>query len=79
MADEKKTARVEAIEPHSYNGESYEIGDTYDIDEALVDSVTAQGKAIAVDRKARAARAAAPAKATRAKATPVKARGRKRT
>lgn len=58
MAAEKevklKTVTVEALEDHTYNGESYAVGDTYDIDEQLVDSVTFQGKAVRVDRVAHA-------------------------
>jgi hypothetical protein len=60
MADEKpKTVTVEALQLHTYNGKEYQIGDTYEIDEALVDSVTAQGKAVRTDRAAVAKKAAA--------------------
>lgn len=51
MADDKpKTVKVEALQAHSYAGNNYEVGDTYDIDAQLVDSVTFQGKAVRVDR-----------------------------
>jgi hypothetical protein len=49
-ADKPKTVKVEALEWHTYNGKAYEVGDTYDLDEQLVDSVTFQGKAARVDR-----------------------------
>lgn len=48
--DKPETVEVEALQPHTYNGDSYEVGDTYDIAADLVDSVTAQGKAVRVDR-----------------------------
>lgn len=67
-ADKPKTVKVEALEYHTYDGNEYQIGDTYDIDEALADSVAAQGKAVRVDR---AAVAKAATKAA-AKSTPVK-------
>ena len=52
MADEKpKTVKVEAIQPHSYNGTDYAVGDVYDIAEDLVESVATQGKAIRADAK----------------------------
>jgi hypothetical protein len=55
MADEKpKTVKVESIEWHTYEGKEYPVGATYDIDEQLVDSVQAQGKAVPVDRVSRA-------------------------
>lgn len=68
-SDKPKTVKVEALEDHTYNNESYEVGDTYEIDEALVDSVTFQGKAVRVDRVqvARAQKADAE-KATKARA-----------
>lgn len=50
MADKPQTVEVEALEAHTYNGESYEVGDTYQIAADLVDSVAAQGKAVRVDR-----------------------------
>lgn len=67
MADEKpKTVTVEALQDHSYAGQDYVVGDTYDIDEQLVDSVTFQGKAVRVDRAevAKKARTAAAKRST---------------
>lgn len=53
MADEKpKTVTVEALQWHTYNGKEYAVGAKYEIDEALADSVAAQGKAVRVDRVA---------------------------
>lgn len=69
MADAPKTVKVEALEWHTHQGEEHNIGDTYDIDEQLVDSVQAQGKAVRVDRVAVAKEAAKAAeKTTRARA-----------
>lgn len=45
-----KTVTVQAVQWHTYNGKAYEIGDTYELDEALVDSVQAQGKAFRVGK-----------------------------
>jgi len=45
MADEKKTVNVTATEYHTYNWKEYQIGDSYEIPEDLVDSVVAQRKA----------------------------------
>ena len=58
MADAPKTTTVEALQWHTYNGKEYNIGDTYQIDDALVDSVTTQGKAVRTDRVAHAKRQA---------------------
>lgn len=68
MADKPATVKVEALQVHSYNGGEYQIGDTYDIAEDLVDSVTAQGKAVRVaqastQRTAKSAKAPKTAKA----------------
>lgn len=60
-----ETVTVEALEAHTYNGDSYEVGDTYDIDAQLVDSVTFQGKAVRVDRVEVARAAAKAAKASK--------------
>ena len=71
-ADKPKTITVEALQAHSYNGKDYQVGDTYDIDEQLADSVAIQGKAIRTDRVAVAKKADKDAKAaaeTRAKET----------
>ena len=51
---------VEAIKAHTNAGESYDVGDTYDVDEAAVDNLAHLGMAIRVDRKA-AAKAATKA------------------
>ena len=68
MADEKpKTVKVIALQHHSYNGKDYAPGDTYDIDEQVVTSVIAQGKAAPSDPAAVAPPAAKDA------AKPVKA------
>lgn len=60
-APEIKMVQMEALQYHTYNGEAYEVGDTYDLPENLVDSVTLQGKAARTDRVevARASRQAA--------------------
>lgn len=51
MADDTpKTVKVEALQWHTHQGTAYDVGDTYDIDEQLVDSVQFQGKAVRVDR-----------------------------
>jgi arginine/lysine/ornithine decarboxylase len=68
-AEKPKTVTVEALQWHTYNGKEYNVGDTYDIDEQLVDSVAFQGKAVAVDRVARAKAAAKPAKPAKATKT----------
>lgn len=79
MADEKPTTvTVEALQPHSYQGQDYEIGDTYDIAADVADSVAAQGKAVRVDRAAVAKASAKAAKAsTKAAKTPKGRKGRK--
>jgi hypothetical protein len=59
MADET-TETVEAIQPHSYNGTTYEVGDTYAMAAEYVDSVVAQGKAKRVERPTKPATKPAP-------------------
>jgi hypothetical protein len=54
MDEKPKTVTVEALQLHTYNGKSYDVGDTYDIDEQYADSVAAQGKAKRADTKAAA-------------------------
>lgn len=55
MADETpKTVTVEADQPHTYNGTSYEPGDIYEIDVALLDSIQIQKKAHLVTSAAKA-------------------------
>jgi hypothetical protein len=48
MSD-KKTVTVKALEPHTAMGKSYDVGDTYEADAALVDSLVTQGKAVPAD------------------------------
>ncbi len=74
MADEKpKMVKVEALQAHTFNGQSYEVGDSYDIDEQYIESVAVQGKAVRVDRVAVAKKANADAKKTEAaRAKPAK-------
>jgi hypothetical protein len=53
MADKvekPKTVTMEALQWHTYNGKAYSIGDTYELEESLVDSVTFQGRAARADR-----------------------------
>jgi hypothetical protein len=60
MADEKsKTVKVTALQAHTAFGKAYEIGDTYDIDEAFADTVVTQGKAVRADDAAAAHKVAA--------------------
>jgi hypothetical protein len=58
-ADKPKMVEVEAIKYHTNAGEAYDVGDTYDVDEAAVDNLAHLGMAIRVDRKA-VAKAAKP-------------------
>jgi len=46
--DTPKTVTVKALQDHTTFGTAYKVGDTYEIDAALVDSVVAQGKAAPV-------------------------------
>ncbi len=62
----ENTVTVEALEYHTYDGEEYQVGDTYDIDEQYVDSLRVQGKAVRVDRVKVAKKADADAKKTEA-------------
>lgn len=76
MAEEKpETVKVQALEAHTYNGDAYEIGDTYDAPVHLIDTLRVQGKAAPVDAASLAKRAAKPAKP--AKATTKTRRGKK--
>ena len=43
--DTPKTVTVEALQHHTYEGQTYEAGDTYQIDAQYADSVEGQGKA----------------------------------
>lgn len=49
MADTPKTVKVRALQAHSYNGKNYDVGDTYDLDAQLLDSLRIQGKAESAD------------------------------
>jgi len=62
MSDKPKTVTVKALQPHTSFGQAYSVGDEYEIDEAFVDSVEAQGKAV---------RVASPAAKPAAKSHPV--------
>jgi hypothetical protein len=78
MADEKpKKVKVEALKYHTNAGEAYEVGETYEVDEAAVDNLVHQGMAVRVDR---AAVAKAESKAAEKAAKPsarAKAKARK--
>lgn len=53
MADEKPVkVKVEALKFHSNSGADYQVGDTYEVDEAAVDNLVNQGMAVRVDRAA---------------------------
>ena len=54
--------KVTALEYHTYNGKAYEIGDTYDAPDELIDTLKVQGKAAVTDPKAAAKAAAKSAK-----------------
>lgn len=45
MSDHGKKVRVTALKDHTHDGKAYHEGDTYDLDEALVESLAAQGMA----------------------------------
>ena len=67
-----KTVTMESIQWHTYDGKDHPVGDTYELPVDLVDSVTAQGKAVRVDRVEHAKRQADDAeKARQAKSAPV--------
>lgn len=70
--DTPATVTMESIQWHTYNGEEHAVGDTYELPADLVDSVTAQGKAVRVDRVEHAKRQADEAeKARKATSEPV--------
>lgn len=61
--DEKvKKVTVEAIKWHTNGGESYDVGDTYEVDEDAAASLAINGFAIRTDREAVAKKAAKDAK-----------------
>jgi len=50
MTHEKpKTVTVKALQLHTYDGKTYDVGDTYEIDEQYAETVVVQGKAERVD------------------------------
>lgn len=51
MSD-KQTVTVKALEAHTTFGKSYDVGDTYEVDASLVDSLVVQGKAVPADHAA---------------------------
>ncbi len=53
MSEKAQTVSVRALQAHTYDGKSYDAGDTYDIDAQYVDSVMSQGKAAPTDPAAR--------------------------
>lgn len=44
-----KTVTVKALEAHTTFGKAYDVGDTYEVDAGLVDSLVVQGKAVPAD------------------------------
>lgn len=48
--DKPEKVTVEAIKAHTNAGESYDVGDTYDVDEGAVESLAANGFALRADR-----------------------------
>lgn len=62
---------MEALQPHTYNGAAYAVGDTYEIDEQFADSVHAQGKAIRTVRAVVATKAPLRLKNKAVDTTPV--------
>lgn len=58
-ADKPKTVQMTAVQAHSYHGQEYGVGDTYDADEGDVVTIQIQGKGIRSD----AVQAEKPAKA----------------
>lgn len=70
--DKPKTVTVEALEAHTAFGKSYDVGDTYDVDEQIVETLRIQGKAVRVDRVAHAKKQAKEAEETVKARTAVK-------
>lgn len=71
MADKvekPKMVQVEAIKFHTNAGETYDVGDTYSVEESAVDNLAINGFALRSDRAAVAKQARADA-AKSAKAT----------
>lgn len=70
MPDKPTMVKVRALQPHTGFGSNYKVGQVYEVDQAIVDSLVVQGKA-------ELASASAPAKPAKAKAAK-KGKGRKR-
>lgn len=69
MADEKPVkVKVEALKFHTNSGESYDVGDTYEVDEGAVENLVHQGMAVRVDRAAVAKASAKAAEKQQAEA-----------
>jgi hypothetical protein len=68
MADKAKKVAVTALKAHTHDGKAYDAGDTYQVDEALVESLAAQGMAKPSDEVAADAHAAKDAAKADAKA-----------
>ena len=49
--DSRHTVTVEALQLHTYDGKTYDVGDTYAIDAQYAESVVVQGKAKLVAAK----------------------------
>ena len=67
MTDKPKKVSVTALKAHTHDGKAYDEGDTYDLDETLVESLKAQGMAKPSDEaeaEAKAAKAAAKSAGT---------------
>lgn len=78
MADEKpQTVTVQADQPHTYAGASYEPGDVYEIEIKLLDTIQAQRKAHLVTAPAKAT-ARKPKKTSRAPRQPARGRAAKK-
>lgn len=67
MADTQKMVTVEALKLHTYNGKTYNVGDTYEFPDEHADGLVVGGFAVRVDRVAHAKQAATPAPAAKAK------------
>jgi hypothetical protein len=50
-AEKPKTVTMKAVQAHSYHGQDYEVGDTYEADEGDVATIQVQGKGYPADPK----------------------------
>jgi hypothetical protein len=50
-AEKPKTVTMKAVQAHSYHGQDYEVGDTYEADEGDVATIQVQGKGFPADPK----------------------------